>query len=168
MIYNLIHRQPATISAMPRSVKYSHGGREHRISIIPTIIMTIAIIVYILLGAVGVPVFVGFNAGLGALAGPTGGYIIGYLPSVIVFALLYRHDGKTTKSFILAIIRGLPAMTVCYVTGTFWFMFTTGVGLIESLIMCVIPFIPGDVLKIAAAVAICRALMKPLRSILGS
>ena len=132
----------------------------------------IAMLVYILLGAVGVPVFVGLNAGLGALAGPTGGYIIGYLPSVIVFALLVRQPetrergGKPAKGFILSIVRGLPAMAACYSPGTAWFMLTTGMGLTESLVICVIPFIPGDVLKIVAAVAVMGALRKPLRGII--
>jgi len=133
----------------------------------------IAIIVYILLGAVGVPVFVGLNAGLGALAGPTGGYIIGYIPSVIVFALLVRQRDnaekttKTAKAFFLLIMRGLPAMAACYAPGTAWFMITTGMELLPSLVMCVIPFIPGDVLKIIAAVAVCEALRKPLRGLLS-
>ena len=132
----------------------------------------ISIIVYILLGAVGVPVFVGFNAGLGALAGPTGGYIIGYLPSVVVFALLVRRGeaGKPGRKnagvFVLTVLRGLPAMAACYAPGTAWFMITTGMGFFESLIMCVIPFIPGDVLKVIAAVAVCEAVKKPLRKLL--
>jgi len=132
----------------------------------------IAIIVYVLLGAVGVPVFVGFNAGLGALAGPTGGYIIGYIPSVIVFALLAgraineERGKKTASGFLLIIARGLPAMVACYAPGTVWFMITTGMGLVESLILCVIPFIPGDILKVIAAVFICEALKKPLNSLL--
>jgi len=132
----------------------------------------ISMLVYILLGAVGVPVFVGLNAGLGALAGPTGGYIIGYIPSVIVFALLVRHreaserTKKTAKDFFFMIIRGLPAMAACYAPGTFWFMITTGVGFVESLVLCVIPFIPGDALKVIAAVFVCEALKKPLRSML--
>jgi len=129
----------------------------------------IAISVYILLGAVGVPVFAGFNAGLGALAGPTGGYIIGYLPSVILFGLLVgraekaEQGRKTLKTFLLIIAMGLPAMAVCYAFGTAWFMITTGMGLVESLVMCVIPFVPGDALKVVAAVVACEALRKPLR-----
>jgi len=132
----------------------------------------IAIVVYILLGAVGVPVFAGFNAGLGALAGPTGGYIIGYIPSVIVFALLAgraineERGKKTVPGFLLIIASGLPAMAACYAPGTVWFMITTGMGLIESLVLCVIPFIPGDVLKVLAAVLICEALKKPLKALL--
>ena len=131
----------------------------------------IAVLVYILLGAVGVPVFAGFNAGLGALAGPTGGYIVGYVPSVIVFGLLIglsenaKTKKKTVIGFLLIIARGLPAMAVCYAFGTAWYMITTGVGLMTSLVLCVIPFIPGDVLKVIAAVAICEALRKPLRSL---
>jgi len=130
----------------------------------------IAVLVYILLGAVGIPVFAGFNAGLGALAGPTGGFIIGYLPSVIVFGLLLGHmEGKkTVEGFLLIIVRGLPAMAVCYALGTTWFMITTGRGLFESLVMCVFPFILGDVLKVVAAVLVCVALRKPLKPYIGT
>jgi len=129
----------------------------------------LSILVYILLGAVGIPVFVGLNAGLGALAGPTGGYIIGYLPSVIIFELFVKNvdvQEKKAKTFLLSIIRGLPAMAACYASGTAWFMMTTGMGFLESLIICVIPFIPGDVLKIVAAVAVTGALRKPLRGLI--
>ena len=134
----------------------------------------IAIIVYILLGAVGVPVFVGFNAGLGALAGPTGGYILGYLPSAVVFGLFVRRGffvdrGKLTASgFLLTVVKGLPAMAVCYAVGTAWFMAVMGVGLFEALVLCVIPFIAGDVLKIAAAIGVCEALRKPLKEFLNN
>lgn len=130
----------------------------------------ITILVYILLGAVGVPVFVGFNAGLGALAGPTGGYIVGYLPSVIVFGLLAGQgaDGskgkKTLQSFMVVVVRGLAAMAACYAPGTAWFMISTGMGFFESLVLCVIPFVPGDILKLIVAVIVCDALRKPLRS----
>jgi len=126
----------------------------------------IAVLVYILLGAVGVPVFAGFNAGLGALAGPTGGFIIGYLPSVILMGLL--AEGSEKRNYFFAAIRGLPAMAVCYAFGTGWFMITTGVGLLSALVMCVVPFIPGDVLKVIAAAVICKALRKPLSSMLRS
>ena len=131
----------------------------------------IAMVVYILLGAVGVPVFVGMNAGLGALAGPTGGYILGYLPSVIVMGLMLgraREEAaskKNAKYFALTIAKGLPAMAACYLPGTAWFIIVTGVGFWESLFMCVIPFIPGDVLKVVAAAAVCEALRKPMRSL---
>jgi len=124
----------------------------------------ISMLVYILLGAVGVPVFVGFNAGLGALAGPTGGYIIGYLPSAVVMGLVVANT--VHKNYFITIVRGLPAMAVCYACGTAWFMITTGTGLIESLILCVIPFIPGDVLKVVAASVVCKALRKPLSGLL--
>jgi len=134
----------------------------------------IAVLVYILLGAVGVPVFAGFNAGLGALAGPTGGYIVGYLPSVILFGLLVgrraaeEQDKKTLRFFLLIIARGLPAIAACYALGTIWFMFITGMGLLEALALCVFPFIPGDLLKVIAAVFICEALRKPLRFFAGT
>ena len=136
----------------------------------------IAILVYILLGAIGVPVFTGFAGGLGILAGPTGGYIIGYLPSVVVMGLMRRRDKadevgaqggdnikKATmaiKNFAFTITRGLAAVIVCYSCGTIWFMVSTGTGFVAAMTMCVIPFIPGDILKLVAAGAVCEALAR--------
>ena len=123
----------------------------------------IAILVYILLGAIGAPVFVGLQGGLGALAGPTGGYIVGYLPSVIVMGLLARR-GLTADSgflrFVFIIVRGILAAAACYACGTAWFMISTGTGFIPAMLMCVIPFIPGDILKLIAAEAVSAALRR--------
>lgn len=122
---------------------------------------SISLIVYILLGAVGVPVFAGFKGGLGVLAGPTGGYIIGYLAAAFLTGLLVelvftktgtdsgQRSAKSSSSrfigIILAMIAGLAA---CYALGTAWFMISTGTGLGAALISCVIPFLPGDAAKI--------------------
>ncbi|MDR3364842.1 MAG: biotin transporter BioY [Clostridiales Family XIII bacterium] len=143
----------------------------------------VAMLVYILLGAVGAPVFAGLTGGLGIIAGPTGGYIIGYLPAAVVMGLLAARGSeraakageaggaagaarglKTTKSLGLTIAMGVPAVAVCYALGTAWFVISTGTGFAASLMMCVIPFIPGDVLKIIAAAAVCEALRRPMRS----
>ena len=137
----------------------------------------IAILVYILLGAIGVPVFATLQGGLGILAGPTGGYIVGYVPAVIIFGLLYRafvsqpiaiagQKIKTARRFALAVVAGLPALLSCYALGTVWFIFLTKTGFLAAMTMCVLPFIPGDILKLIAAAAVCEALRKPLRSIL--
>ena len=143
----------------------------------------IAVIVYILLGAIGAPVFVGFQGGLGILSGPTGGYIAGYLPAVVVIGLLYRNaffpgknnparagdnaarGWKAAAGIFLSIAKGLPALIVCYALGTAWFIILTGMGLGAALLMCVAPFVPGDILKLAAAALICEALRKPMRAL---
>lgn len=133
----------------------------------------VAMAVYILLGAVGAPVFAGLSGGLGVLAGPTGGYIIGYLPMAAVMGFLAgkntaARDKKTAKNIGLTILKGLPAVALGYAFGTAWFMVYSGTGLLTALLMCVVPFVPGDVLKIVAAGAICEALRIPMRSMQGS
>ena len=115
----------------------------------------------ILLGAVGVPVFAGFKGGLGVLAGPTGGYIIGYLAAAFLTGLLVelvftktgtesgqRSAKSSTSRFIGIILAMIAGLAACYALGTAWFMISTGTGLGAALISCVIPFLPGDAAKI--------------------
>ncbi|MCI7146465.1 MAG: biotin transporter BioY [Clostridiales bacterium] len=116
---------------------------------------SISLIVYTLVGAVGAPVFSGFQGGAGVLAGPTGGYIIGYIAAAFVTGLITekmsRKKGQkylfNLLTIALAMVCGLAA---CYLLGTAWFMISTGTGLGASMVMCVIPFLPGDALKIIA------------------
>ncbi len=133
---------------------------------------TLSMTVYVLLGAAGVPVFSGFRGGLGVLAGPTGGYIIGYIAAVLVIGLLsdrisYRFvnsEGRPGRSRISATVSYAVAMIagllICYAFGTAWFMISTSTPLWAALISCVFPFLPGDAIKIAAA-AILTARLKP-------
>ena len=114
---------------------------------------TMAILVYILLGAVGIPVFAGFTGGIGVLMGNTGGYILGFLGSALVMWALEKLPGKRSVIQIFSMIAGL---LVCYTFGTLWFMTvyagTTGkVGLVTVLGWCVIPFIIPDLIKIGLA-----------------
>lgn len=129
---------------------------------------TLAIIVYILLGAIGVPVFSGFGGGIGVLMNTTGGYIIGFLLSALIMWAAERTLGKKLWVQALSMILGLLA---CYAAGTLWFMVlymrTTGdIGLLTVLGWCVIPFIIPDLLKIALALGLHNALKKPLANIL--
>ena len=117
----------------------------------------LAMVCYVLLGAVGVPVFAEFTAGAGILAGPTGGYIIGYIFFAFLTGLI-TEKGEGALWITLGVIAGL---LVCYALGTLWFMVSTGTGLIPSLGMCVIPFIPGDILKTIVTVLLILRL-KPL------
>lgn len=113
---------------------------------------TIAIGLYILLGALGVPVFSGFNGGMGALMGPTGGYIVGFLLMCLVFGLLCgKGAGLWLKA--LALLLGLA---VCYAFGTLWFVKVYGdmkgpISTLSALSMCVFPFIVPDLAKLALA-----------------
>jgi biotin transport system substrate-specific component len=111
--------------------------------------------IYVLLGAVGVPVFHSFTGGFGILVGPTGGYIVGYIAAAWLTGLVTETPGQSFAKNILGITAGLAA---CYALGTFWFMRVTSTGLAAALMMCVAPFLPGDALKILAAAILARKL----------
>ncbi|MBR4538555.1 MAG: biotin transporter BioY [Clostridia bacterium] len=115
---------------------------------------------YILLGAVGVPVFAGFQGGVGRLAGPTGGYIVGYLFYAMIAGM---EIPRLRERFFGRCILLLLGTAVCYGLGTVWFMHMSGRTLSESLSLCVIPFLPGDAAKIALASFLTPRLGKALR-----
>lgn len=117
-----------------------------------------AVLVYILMGAVGLPVFAGFQGGIGIIFNTTGGYIAGFLCSALIMWGAESLFGKKTVVRILSMVVGLAA---CYTLGTIWFMVvygrTTGaVGLMTVLGWCVIPFVIPDLVKIGLAYVISR------------
>ena len=116
-----------------------------------------SVLIYILLGAVGVPVFAGFTGGIGHIAGPTGGYIVGYITSAFLCGLIIDTIGRNDPEWWVTAAAALTGTASCYVLGTIWFMILTNTGLAASLSMCVIPFLPGDAFKITAAVLIIKA-----------
>ena len=124
----------------------------------------ITVLVYILLGAIGLPVFSGFKSGAAVLLGTTGGYIIGFLFSAIVVGLILKFFGKSTLVMFISMIIGL---IVCYIFGTIWFMIvymknTGDIGLVSVLSWCVIPFIIPDIIKIILAIILYKPLSKEL------
>ncbi|MCR5155477.1 MAG: biotin transporter BioY [Butyrivibrio sp.] len=126
---------------------------------------TLASLVYILLGAVGVPVFAGFSGGFGVLFGNTGGYIIGFLFTGLIYILFTRFFKKNIVMKILALVLGLA---VCYAFGTAWFMHvymqnSGEVGLLTVLGWCVFPFIIPDLLKLALAVILSKRIEPVIR-----
>ena len=121
----------------------------------------LAMIAYALLGAIGVPVFVGFVSGPAALFGRTGGYILGYVFAAGIVGLLSRRWGRTFAPLCAAMALGTGA---CYLFGTAWFMVLTGSTLAASLSACVLPFLPGDAVKIALAAALALRLQRPMRA----
>lgn len=123
---------------------------------------TISLVVYTLLGAAGVPVFSEFRGGLSVLAGPTGGYIIGYIAAALIIGLLLDRwlvGSKSKKTeLLLCVIAMIAGTLACYTLGTLWFIISTHTGVWASLTMCVIPFLPGDALKIAAGALLVQKL----------
>ena len=112
---------------------------------------TISFLIYLLLGAVGLPVFASFHAGLSVLAGPTGGYLIGFIFLALIqgFAMKYFD-----RKLIPTIIGMLIGMAVCYIFGTVWLAKLMSLSFKEGLFMGVIPYLPGDAVKIIIAVIV--------------
>lgn len=113
--------------------------------------------VYILLGAVGVPVFHGFTGEIGIILGATGGYIVGFIATAAIVGLIADKIGRKFFWLVLGMVLGLAA---CYTFGTVWYMAvyaakSGGVGIAAALTKCVVPFLIPDAAKIAlAAVAV--------------
>ena len=121
----------------------------------------ISVIVYILLGAVGLPVFSNFAGGFQKLLGVTGGYIIGYIPLVLIVGIFADMKTKKHWTMIIGMILGTVAL---YAFGTAWFMIMTGTDLVSALGSCVIPFLPGDGIKIACVTAIALPMKSKLNN----
>lgn len=116
-----------------------------------------SLVIYAVLGAVGVPVFAMFRGGLGTLAGPTGGYIIGYIPAAFITGFIVERINRNNKVMLYSVAM-LAGMLTYFIFGTAWFMISTNTGLWSALTICVLPFIPGDLLKIVLASVISRIL----------
>ena len=112
---------------------------------------TVSILIYLLLGAVGMPVFSGFRGGMGMLLGVTGGYLWGFLFSGLTYWLLERF-GKLPAM--------IAAMAVCYLCGSIWFHTYAGGGIGLILLRCVVPFLIPDGLKILLAHSLSRRLRR--------
>ena len=126
---------------------------------------TISILVYILLGAVGVPVFAGFSGGFGIIIGPTGGYIVGFILMGLLYWLIEALFGTKLYIRIIAMLAGL---LVCYAFGTAWFIIvyarqTGPMTLGAALASCVVPFIIPDLIKMALAILISSRVGKYLK-----
>ncbi len=123
---------------------------------------TLAVLVYVLLGAVGLPVFSGFTGGIGRLMGATGGYILGFLASALIMWAVEKLLPNKLWALVLGMVLGLAA---CYAFGTVWFLvvYTKAKGAISLMAvlgMCVIPYIIPDLLKIALALVLTKTLKR--------
>ena len=126
---------------------------------------TLATLVYIVLGAIGVPVFAGYSAGVSCIAGMTGGYIVAYPVLAFLTGLLYWKFGKnqTGKLRILWMLLSMVIGTVVlYAIGTAWFCVVSGTGVAAAMGLCVIPFLPGDFLKMVVVILISLPIEKAL------
>lgn len=120
---------------------------------------TISYLLYLLLGTVGLPVFSGYAGGIGKLAGPTGGYLIGFILMAIISGLAFEFSKRNVVITCLGMVLGTA---VDYLFGTLWFMHQTGNGWVDALTVCVYPFIPFDLAKIVIAAVLGKSISIPL------
>lgn len=113
-----------------------------------------SILLYVLLGIAGIPVFSGFGSGLGYILGPTGGFILGFILCGIIFAITEKLCTKASHSLVILSI----GTVLCYITGTLWFMFSTDTGFLESVLLCTLPYIIPDALKLFTAFQVSKRL----------
>ena len=122
---------------------------------------TFAVLVYLLMGAVGLPVFSGFSGGVVVLAGATGGYILGFFFGACVYWLVTAVFGE---GLAVRAVAAAGALGVCYAFGTVWYVFVfagEGAGSLASALgLCVVPFILPDILKTAGAFVLSRGVEK--------
>ncbi len=125
----------------------------------------ISIMVYLFMGAVGVPVFSGFKSGFAAITGPTGGYLVGFLFMIVTICLFKKIKSESIVYLIIGMSIGL---VLCYIFGTIWFYCVfahngDSKSFISILSICVIPFIIPDILKMTAAVILVSRVYSPLK-----
>ena len=113
----------------------------------------IPVLLYVLLGALGLPVFHTGVTGIGVLLGPTGGYLIGFIFAALVVGFSYEQKSETIR------ITGLIAGTIIiYIFGVTWLMYSLAIGFVPAVISGVLPFIPGDLIKVYATYRIAQRL----------
>jgi biotin transport system substrate-specific component len=114
-------------------------------------------IMYLGIGAAGVPWFAGFNGGIAYIAGPTGGYLVGFILAAFFIGFIVDRYLKSRKFFSMMLLMLFATFFLIYTPGLIYlyFWFGSSLGLIELLTMCVVPFIAADLVKavIAAGIA---------------
>ena len=111
---------------------------------------TLSILLYLLLGLIGIPVFTGFKGGIRAIIGPTGGYLIGFL----LWGALMIFLEKISTKIIIIIINHFLGLILCYILGTIWFSVIMKASILYSITICVAPFVIFDLIKITFGVLI--------------
>ncbi|MBQ1536102.1 MAG: biotin transporter BioY [Ruminococcus sp.] len=120
----------------------------------------ISVVVYVLIGAVGAPVFAGFKGGLGVISGPTGGFIIGFIVMALLCGLgsdLFSKK-RNIVSIAFGILLGLAGLAVCHVFGFVRYANISGQSLWKAFLVVSLPYLVKDVISVAAAYFICREL----------
>lgn len=121
---------------------------------------TVAVVLYLLIGLVGLPVFSGFTGGVQKLVGPTGGFLIGYIPCALIIGLIIDRFERKIWLYPVSMVLGTAVLYAC---GTIWFMVSLKYTLAAALMACVVPFLIGDAAKIILASVIAPILRNVLK-----
>lgn len=121
---------------------------------------TISFIIYLFIGAIGLPVFSGFSGGLSKLAGPTGGYLIGFIFCAVMTGLFVERFEEHIYMYPIGMVLGT---IVCYAFGTAWLAMQMHLGFYQALLMGVIPYLLGDGIKIAVSTLLGYTLRNKLK-----
>lgn len=121
---------------------------------------TLSVLIYTLAGLIGLPVFAGFSGGAGIVAGPTSGYIVGFVFTALIVGIMTDKLGRKMWVLIISMIAG---MTACYIFGTVWFSIVTKTDIWASIMLCVVPYLIADALKIAVASVLVNRLDKIIK-----
>ena len=122
---------------------------------------TLSYLIYLLIGFIGVPVFSSFTSGPAKLLGPTGGYLIGFIFMALICGYFIE---KWPAKLYLHFIGMVLGTAVCYLFGTIWFIYQQGTTFTAALALCVVPFLPGDLIKIILALLAGSQIRKRLKA----
>lgn len=115
----------------------------------------IATLIFLIAGALGLPVFSGGRGGFTHLMGPTGGFLIGYLLGCIATGFILGKPSIESKSNTIKIVLAcLAGFVIMYIPGIFWFMHVTSSGIGKAFTLCVLPYLPGDAIKLALTIVL--------------
>lgn len=119
---------------------------------------TLTVLVYLLLGAVGLPVFTGFRGGMGILLGPTGGYLWGFLTACLIY---WIFETKLPRWLNMAFV-----LLICYICGTAWYYFAYAPGAVWPVVMtCVVPYLIPDAVKLLLALPLSHRLKQMINNL---
>lgn len=152
---------PLPISPVP--ISFTNLAVYLAVYVLGTKAGTISYLVYLLLGFAGLPVFSGFTGGIVKLAGPTGGYLVGFIFMALIAGwAIDRFPGK----YALQAAGMVLGTAVCYVFGTVWLAGQLGIGFAAGLGVGVIPYLPGDAVKILFAVMVGARVRRDVRRVM--
>lgn len=157
---------PISIPIGPVPISLMTLGLHLTVFVLGMRLSVVSVIVYLILGLVGLPVFAAGGGGIGKLAGPTGGFLVGYILLVLVQGILQKRGmGCAQKEKVTFSVIGMVlGLTSAYLVGTLWFVYQQKTTWFAALSVCVFPFLLGDIAKIAVATAVGPNLQKRLKN----